>query len=325
MTAPIIQPTAQTVEGILLGPGFYRIPRFQRPFSWAVEHADEFWNDVIDEGLDGYFIGPMVVYKKGQDWGIVDGQQRLTTITLILAAIRDQFELLGSNQLADGTHRYIERPDRDNQLRFVLESEVDDTDWIRDAQLRTAQRTAPLARPPLAAARAIDLLRDRVRSLVDAALHGRSTAVARRKAVDVLRKTRDRLLSVQVIWVPLQNEDDGYTIFETLNSRGKDLETTDLLRNFFLEALRAPNVSLDSYRERWNRIFSEYEQTTGVELRKFILHWWISENPYVAERRVFRQIRRRVPRRIARTKFDQFEEESRTYLRLTSLMPTNGA
>lgn len=70
--------------------GYYAIPRFQRPYSWEKDHISEFWNDSIVENETDYFIGSIVVYKQDDEtFGIVDGQQRLTTITMILSALRD--------------------------------------------------------------------------------------------------------------------------------------------------------------------------------------------------------------------------------------------
>jgi uncharacterized protein with ParB-like and HNH nuclease domain len=84
----------------VLESGFYRIPRFQRPYSWDRENIEDFWNDVVINSDADYFIGSMVVFKPPQadTASVVDGQQRLTTITMILAALRNA---LTANGLAD--------------------------------------------------------------------------------------------------------------------------------------------------------------------------------------------------------------------------------
>jgi uncharacterized protein with ParB-like and HNH nuclease domain len=81
----------------VLRAAYYRIPRFQRPYSWDRSNVDDFWTDLTENKV-GYFIGSMVLYKRSQraEWrGLVDGQQRMTTISMLLAALRDKLEELG--------------------------------------------------------------------------------------------------------------------------------------------------------------------------------------------------------------------------------------
>ena len=107
----------------LLKMGLIVIPRFQRPYSWRADSIREFWNDITGSEDTGYFIGSMVIYSMKQDrFGVVDGQQRLTTITILLCAIRDHFADLGEDELAQGVHNYIETRDRDNVKSFILKT-----------------------------------------------------------------------------------------------------------------------------------------------------------------------------------------------------------
>jgi hypothetical protein len=67
--------------GQFLKASFYRIPRFQRPYSWDRTNIEEFWNDAVVENEAQYFIGNFVVYEDKTAMGVVDGQQRLTSFT----------------------------------------------------------------------------------------------------------------------------------------------------------------------------------------------------------------------------------------------------
>ncbi|MCK4857589.1 MAG: DUF262 domain-containing protein, partial [candidate division Zixibacteria bacterium] len=109
----------------LLSSAYYRIPRFQRPYSWTRENIQEFWDDVIRDSPSDYFIGSMVVFREGnQRYGVVDGQQRLTTITILLAVLRDTFVELKIQDLADGIQGLIERKNIDNKPEFILSTET---------------------------------------------------------------------------------------------------------------------------------------------------------------------------------------------------------
>ena len=106
---------------------YYVIPRFQRPYSWDRANLDDFWRDVVYDNVVGYFIGPMVAWRdEGSSWcRLVDGQQRLTTIAILFSVIRDALRDLGENNLADGVDRYLEKRNRDNELDYTLQPEVD--------------------------------------------------------------------------------------------------------------------------------------------------------------------------------------------------------
>src|SRR4051812_14140619 len=93
----------------LLQSSFYRIPRFQRPYSWEAREVEDFWQDTIVDSESDYFIGSIVLFHGGNDtFGIVDGQQRLTTITMLLAAMRNSLRDHGFTGLARGLHGLIE-------------------------------------------------------------------------------------------------------------------------------------------------------------------------------------------------------------------------
>ena len=98
-----IKPLDQTIRN-LLKTGFYKIPRFQRPYSWDRENVEDFWNDTVATDDSSYFIGSFILHSVSRREGlfqVVDGQQRLTTITLLLASIRDAFDEIGFGKLAN--------------------------------------------------------------------------------------------------------------------------------------------------------------------------------------------------------------------------------
>jgi uncharacterized protein with ParB-like and HNH nuclease domain len=80
----------------LLSTAYFKV-RFQRPYSWERGEVEDFWNDTIAEAEADYFIGSFVLFTTAQDtFGIVDGQQRLTTITMLLCALGMRFLLTAS-------------------------------------------------------------------------------------------------------------------------------------------------------------------------------------------------------------------------------------
>ncbi len=120
-----IKPSDKDIN-TLLGSGFYVIPRFQRPYSWEAENILDFWNDTCVQSSEDYFIGSMVVYPESEGsnrWYVVDGQQRLTTITILLCIVRDVMAEMDPN-LAQGIQGLIERRDINNKAQYVLYAET---------------------------------------------------------------------------------------------------------------------------------------------------------------------------------------------------------
>lgn len=305
----------------MLSSDFYVIPRFQRAYSWTQENLDDFWRDVVHDNDDGYFIGPMVAFKHEKDTlAIVDGQQRLTSLTLTICAIRDQFQQIGARALAEALGRYIERQDDDTVSHFVLRSDGAG-DYIHSQIQRPKPRslTPPSTDEQKSLKRAFDDVSLRLDMHLEEFSNEHPDGAEKSPAATELRKIRDRILSLQVIWITLDNEDDAYVIFETLNSRGKDLETADLLKNLILNYVRAENGDLDSARSKWNAMrLSLAEAGGGANPNTFILHWWLSSREYTAERKLFRLIRRQTDKSQAADLLNTLVEDAELYARIAS-------
>ena len=108
--------------------GKYIIPEYQREYDWTEENITEFINDINEiEEKDRYFIGHIVLEGdfNGNEFKVIDGQQRITTITILLCVIRDLFVEKGFQNLADGLNEnYIFSKDRDNNKFVVLENKM---------------------------------------------------------------------------------------------------------------------------------------------------------------------------------------------------------
>lgn len=284
-------PEKKSVEDLFVGPDYYVIPRFQRPYSWEAANLEDFWNDVVFDNPIGYFIGPMVAWRDSRNpiRRIVDGQQRLTTIAIMFAALRDQFALLGSGRLADGVHRYLEKADRNFDLQFTLQTESS-SNFLGNAILSSTPDLSldPNGEEEEALSNAVQQIRKLIAAEVD----------KRSDPQKWLADLRDRLLGLKVIWVEHGNEDDAYIIFETLNSRGKDLEVVDLLKNHLFNKLRGTrNAKADATRVKWERMRSQLAGPDGrrrIDPNQFLLHWWQSRADYVSRPKLFGVIKKKI-------------------------------
>lgn len=306
----------KTIEAVLSS-GFFRVPRFQRPYSWDTSEVEDFWEDVGESSSD-YFIGSMVIFNDAAASGLVDGQQRLTTITMMLAAIRNEFIRLGDSDAADGVQTLIERKDPKGKRRFVLHTESSYPYLQAAIQVQPGSATkAPAIRAEeRALERAFTLLTVWTRSIGEAAFTNQALSKGKQKqqAIQELGKHRDKIYALTVVLVEVDDEDDATTIFQTLNSRGKDLETADLVKAHLLQMLKAPNAQLDQPRDKWDAIRESFDESAAnISMNRFLLHTWLSREEYVGEKDLFKRIKKRVRTNNAQTYLDELEADAERY------------
>ena len=164
---------------------------------------------------------------------------------------------------------------------------------------------------------AFDLLGQRVETLLadegvdDDSLSDKERAQLSRT---VLTKARDQLLALKLLRIEVDNEDDAYIVFETLNTRGKDLELADMVKNHLLRLLGAKTTNVDPAKEKWAEIRRGFDQSQArINVNAFIHHSWLSRYPYVAEQKLFKQLRVQVRQQQAKSFLDTLYREARLY------------
>jgi len=285
--------------GQLLGEAFYRIPRFQRPYSWDPTNVEEFWTDTVVDNEADYFIGNFVTYDDKGVLGVVDGQQRLTTITLLLCALRNVFREQGLENLATGIHNLIERANIRNERFFVLQTETSYPYFQEHIQKFGA--------PPAAGAtvgpeeqllkQAFDYLRGCLNDTVGPINAQANLSETKKKAKieEELTRIRDRVLGLRLIFTSLDNDDDAYVIFETLNTRGKDLTLSDLVKSHLSRLLKPTNKGVDIAKDKWAKIAQTFEESqVELSVSTFIHHVWLSRYEYITEKKLYKALKKRV-------------------------------
>lgn len=312
-----IESQDKDIESLLDGNYFF-IPRFQRPYSWDSENLGDFWVDVIANKSTDYFIGSMVVYKKAkQEFGVVDGQQRLTTITIFLCALRDRFLALGHNDLAKGIHQLVERKDRNNKKKYILRTEssfpyfqefIQKYDDTPDASVEAGKEEIHLKN-------AKEIFTSNIDNLVcsidlDPAISDEDKDETKKNR---LIELRDAVLNLSVIFVVLDNEDDAYLIFETLNTRGKDLALTDLVKNHFTKLLKAQG-DVDHTKLKWIQILDTIQKSSAdLNTDTFIYHYWASRYESIPLKKLFPAFRKAVTKTNSKKYLSEIVTDSEYY------------
>jgi uncharacterized protein with ParB-like and HNH nuclease domain len=304
------------IESLLKGQTFF-IPRFQRPYSWDDENIQDLWNDVIASNGADYFIGSMVVFKQNkQAYGVVDGQQRLTTLTIFICCIRDALHALGEEDLALGLHQFVERKNSSYKDEYVLKTETSFPYFQENIQkLGTPDMETQELPEEKTHKRAHATLTSKIDSIINAIETDASIPPANKhgKKVSKLEALRDSVFNLKIIFVTLENEDDAYLIFETLNTRGKDLSVTDLAKNHFSKNLKKKS-DVDSTRLLWDKILDTVHNTAAdISTDDFFYHFWASRYESVPLKKLFPAMKKAVTAANAKSKLDEMVNDVTLY------------
>jgi len=300
---------------------FYKVPRFQRPYSWEKANIEDFWKDAIEDGKPGYFIGSMVLYGVvgSEEVSIVDGQQRLTTITVFLAALRDAFQKAGEPQLAQGIQTIIQRRDLKNTLRYVLKTETSYPyfqEYIQKLEDPEIEIVPGEEEKGLDAAYRYAVAQ--LDAIVAEAQAAKQSKNAQKAAVRKrLEAVRELLLALDVVVVQLDNEDDAYIVFETLNTRGKDLEPKDLIKNYLTRLLPPKSPEVDAAKLKWTKWLTELASSAvTIDPSMYLHHFWLSRHEYVSEKTLYKGVKAKIKKANATEFLNQIVADVDTYRRI---------
>jgi hypothetical protein len=158
-------------------------------------------------------------------------------------------------------------------------------------------------------------LTEYVEELVQEARDGAKSQKQQKARIrDALSQVRDRLLGIRTILIVVDDEDDAYIVFETLNTRGKELTVSDLVKNHLMRLLQQQNKNVDPAREKWNQVLEQFERSRArMNVNTFIHHAWLSRYDYVPEKRLFKLIKKRITKQRASGYLNTLKRESRLY------------
>lgn len=297
--------------GDILNVGYFKIPRFQRPYSWEIDEVQTFWDDVVNGSADEYFIGSMVVFQITKPYyGIVDGQQRLTTITLMLAAIRNAFHKLGNDNLARGIHQFIEKENVDYENEYILNAETsfpyfhskiqaypdeivmsDDNIGVEEENLRNAFER--IEKNLIRNLKNLSLNKNyEFEKITEKNYQFNLDERDQKKVIEFLKSIRDKIRSLKLVFINLDNEEDAYLIFETLNARGKDLRVSDLIKNLLLQKMKSSSKSVDKPKEAWNAIVNRLSKSGSDVMDNYVVHYWLANREYTTEKELFSKVKK---------------------------------
>ena len=284
----------------LLGNGLrYRVPMFQRDYSWGPDEWDDLWQDMVavveEDAEPAHYMGYLVLQStNNRAFDVIDGQQRMTTMSvLILAAVGHLMDLSTS---AGPDRDNSENRQRADQLRSSYIGYLDPVTLVSQAKLTLNRNNdrfyqnylVPLEQPLRKQGLNVseNLLRqaflwfkERIKRQSD----GSGIAVA--QLVDALV---DKLFFTVIT---VTDELNAFKVFETLNSRGVRLSTTDLLKNYLFSVIscdRPHEEDIKALEDRWDSIV---DLLGSERFPEFLRTFWNSRNKLVRKADLFKVIR----------------------------------
>ncbi|GAA7555743.1 DUF262 and DUF1524 domain-containing protein [Helicobacter pylori] len=233
------------------------IPIYQRVYSWEKEQCKELWDDIIKIGgndkMDGHFIGSILYVLNGFKHSdnallIIDGQQRLTTITLLLTALRDHW----SDKRKEIEDHYLINNDKDGDKKFRLILSDSDKDTL--LSLIDKDRRKP-SKPSSKIVENFKLFGEWI---------SKNTG-----KLETIFRGLDKLMIVKIALE--KGKDDPQLIFENMNSKGMELIQTDLIRNYIIMETEIEKQE-GFYNKYWRAMEEEFKQNKKW-FNQFVRHY----------------------------------------------------
>lgn len=251
----------------------YAIPRYQREYTWSRAQWDALFDDLL-ENEPNYFLGSIICINQSQDalsvqsLELVDGQQRMTTLSLLLAAIYQSYKV----QPNLGMEQQIELFNLKHKL--VLKKKSDQPRLIPQVQNNNQQDYYAVLGQigVLSDVEAVSNAGNR-RVLkafrhflwrIEQYLQGLSDPVTS------LQELLEKVNTATLVKIEVAGHSDAYTLFESLNNRGVPLTAIDLIKNKLLAELEAKDPgSIDKHYNRWKKVIDALGDDYAVQERFF--------------------------------------------------------
>lgn len=264
----------------------YKVPLFQRPYVWSRKQWEQLWSDIQEQyvlkvnpdnkSYPSRFLGSIVVlreYEKNLDkYTIIDGQQRITTISILLAVIKAFARERGLPELYSQIADFLKNNPKSGEGRYVvIPTRVDktalynifDENYAFDQDSRIVE--------------CFDFFWYQLDHNINADLNLLQQVI-----------TED----LCVVYIELEEEENPNQVFEALNYRGVPLEESDLIRNFFFAHLESQEIAEAQYDQFWKpmeeRLFNDQETISG-----FLRHFCMRKGRIIRSGEIFEVIRKR--------------------------------
>jgi len=278
----------------ILGNGkIYRVPQFQRDYSWEQDNWEDLWNDIeiAAETQSPHYMGSVVLQStKGKEFSIIDGQQRFTTLTLFILAIIDAIQTLADKGI-DGE----QNKERVDILMRQYIGQKDPSSLSYSSKLFLNENNDGFFQNRLIGFKEpinVKKLSDSERLMWDAyqffkqkVSHTFKKSQGAEHAAFLNNVVGELMMFIQIT---VEDELNAYTVFETLNSRGVELTSTDLLKNYLFSCVVNSESDLKQIKTQWKKII---DYIGLKEFPKFLRCFLLATRKQITKEYLFKEVK----------------------------------
>ncbi len=304
----------------------YIIPRNQRKYVWTISEIESLYEDIIfnirksSAGEDyQHFIGSFIFQKEKENSIVVDGQQRLTTLTILLAVVVKFLRHMGKTTLADTIISYI--ASKDEELTGIYNLRILNSDYsvysmiiydfcIKDCTCLDIKEYFEVKKKKISNSEQFfvnccDYFIREIGASVDKLLNIEEKA-------DWLKSLKETVINLDAVQIDSTNEQEGYIVFETLNARGLPLEQSELIKNYIFMYSQA-SVGSDLTKEKWLEIVNNVEDIKYSTMNQFISHYITHAYGKVPSKDEYKQVKKHVKKNEVDKFLDDLVDKSIIY------------
>lgn len=312
------------------------IPRYQRDYSWEKKEVSEFFDDILsglrvnDNKIENstYFFGTTLLAgefdKSNIEIEVIDGQQRITTMTIFLSIIAKKFFELGDEKLGNLVWKFIISEDYDGNEYRVLKNDTANHYFEYLIQMKDECKKNP-----------IDEEQDRIKNAYEYFKKMIDERRLRKKLkdihntscyenipyIDILKSIRTQILDSKIICITTSDKKSSNLIFEILNGKGKKLDSIDLIKNSIFEYLNEVEPTDHAYNTWINIKNNLIQRNERVEFQTFFRHYWISKYKKVTEDQLYNEFIKTITKDKYKSFIEDMEKASKQYVKLICPIP----
>ena len=286
----LMEPTNETFQELFSNGVQYTVPRFQRDYAWTQEQWEELWADIESMPLERFhYMGYIVLQGKGtSSFEVIDGQQRLVTSTLIiLAAMKKIQDLVDDAEDAeDNQERLKELNSRFIGTKDIVSLKVSSKLSLNRNNHHFYRNICSNLKSPNV--RGLTATNKLLKKCFEFFYKMNMGSTGRDIAAFVEQLTSGMIFTKIVV----QNDLNAYKVFETLNARGVQLSTPDLLKNYIFSVITqdedVPSERLNELDEDWSSIVSQLGENNFTDFVRYHHHF---QKRLVTKKDLFKSIR----------------------------------